>query len=98
MNENEVGAKHLVMIITNELFCNRYGYNRQGKKRNFLRYRINICAKAFPVMRLLLYNKMKKVILPRWKKDIIHKLTRVHGARADSLSIVNPVCPNGQRF
>jgi len=26
-------------------------------------------------MRFLLYNEMKKVILPRWKKDIIHKLT-----------------------
>jgi hypothetical protein len=49
-------------------------------------------------MRFLLYNEMKKVILPRWKKDIIHKLTRVHVARADFWSIVNPVCPNGQRF
>ncbi len=32
MNENQVGERHLVMIITNELFCNEYGYNRQGKK------------------------------------------------------------------
>ena len=26
-------------------------------------------------MRFLLYNEIKKVILRRWKKDIIHKLT-----------------------
>ena len=51
MNENEVGAKHLVMIITNEVFCNKYGYNRQGKKRDFPSYRRNICAKAFPALR-----------------------------------------------
>ena len=51
MNENEVGAKHLVMIITNEVFCNKYGYDRQGKKRNFLRYRRNIYARAFPTSR-----------------------------------------------
>jgi hypothetical protein len=73
MNENQVGAKHLVMIITNELFCIKYVYHRQGKKSNFLKYRINIWARAFPLMRFLLYNEMKKVILPRWKKDIIHK-------------------------
>ena len=35
MNENEVGAKHLVMIITNDVFCNKYGYDRQGKKEDF---------------------------------------------------------------
>jgi hypothetical protein len=50
MNENQVGAKHLVMVITNEVFCNRYGYDRQGKKRNFLRHRRNIWAKIFPVL------------------------------------------------
>jgi hypothetical protein len=35
MNENEVGAKHLVMVITNEVFCNKYGHDRQGKREIF---------------------------------------------------------------
>ena len=50
LNENEVGAKHLVMIITNELFCNKYGHDRQGKKENFLMRRRNIYSSAFPVL------------------------------------------------
>ena len=50
MNESEVGAKHLVMIITNELFCNKYGYDRQGKKENFRMRGRNICSSAFPVL------------------------------------------------
>jgi hypothetical protein len=29
---------------------------------------------GYLMMRFLLYYEMKKVILPRWKKDIIHKL------------------------
>jgi hypothetical protein len=50
MNENEVGAKHLVMIITNDVFCNKYGYDRQGKKGNFRMRRRNIYARAFHVL------------------------------------------------
>jgi hypothetical protein len=40
----------LVMVITNDVFCNRYGYDRQGKKRNFLRHPKNIWGRAFPVL------------------------------------------------
>ena len=50
MKENEVGAKHLVMIITNELFCNKYGYDRQGKKGNFRMRQRNIYSSAFSVL------------------------------------------------
>jgi hypothetical protein len=59
VNENEVGEKHLVMIITNEVFCNRYGYDRQGKKSNFLRHRINTRARAFPVLK---YSYIKTAV------------------------------------
>ena len=59
VNENEVGEKHLVMVITNEVFCNRYGYDRQGKKSNFLMHRINTWARAFPVLR---YSYIKTAV------------------------------------
>jgi len=35
MNENQVGAKHLVMIITNEVFCNRLWLPPSRQKEKF---------------------------------------------------------------
>ncbi len=71
MNENQVGAKHLVMIITNELFCIKYVYHRQGKKSNFLMHRRNIWARAFPVMRFQEFPR-KCHLVRRHRARLLH--------------------------
>jgi len=71
VNEKEVGERHLVMIITNELFCIKYVYHRQGKKSNFLKYRINIWARAFPVMRFQEFPQ-KCHLLRRHRARLLH--------------------------